>query len=251
MDNENSVDGFTTLIKILTVDGKKLVSAKELHTFLRIKTEFRKWFPRMCDYGFVENKDFTRVSQKCPTLGGEQEIVDYAINLEMAKELSMVQRTKRGKLARQYFIACEEKLSLIADSYLIEDPIERAKKWIEEQQEKSKLQIEKDRLQLTNATLKPKAKYYDSLVDRNMLTNFRDTAKEFGIKQSVFINWLLDNKYVYRDKLKALKPYSEYALTLFALKDFSNGNIASVQTLITPAGKELFRNKLSQKIISA
>ena len=54
------------LIKITTKDGKQLVSARELHDFLEIKTEFRKWFPRMCEYGFVENVDFTRASGILP-----------------------------------------------------------------------------------------------------------------------------------------------------------------------------------------
>ena len=99
------------LIKITTnKDGKQLVSARELHEFLEIKTEFRKWFPRMCEYGFEENVDFIRVSQKCPTLGGIQEKVDYAISIDMAKELSMIQRTDKGKQARFYFIECEKKL---------------------------------------------------------------------------------------------------------------------------------------------
>ena len=99
------------LIKITTnKDGKQLVSARELHEFLEIKTEFRKWFPRMCEYGFEENIDFIRVSQKCPTLGGIQEKVDYAISIDMAKELSMIQRTDKGKQARLYFIECEKKL---------------------------------------------------------------------------------------------------------------------------------------------
>lgn len=102
------------LIKITTnKDGKQLVSAKELHEFLEIKTEFRKWFPRMCEYGFEENIDFIRVSQKCPTLGGIQEKVDYAISIDMAKEISMIQRTDKGKQARLYFIECEKKLKAI------------------------------------------------------------------------------------------------------------------------------------------
>ena len=101
------------LIKITTKDGKQLVSARELHDFLEIKTEFRKWFPRMCEYGFVENVDFTRTFQKCPTLGGIQTVADYAITIDMAKEISMIQRTEKGKQARLYFIECEKKLKAI------------------------------------------------------------------------------------------------------------------------------------------
>ena len=86
------------LIKINVNDkGERLVSARELKEFLEIKTELRKWFPRMCEYGFEEGRDFTRVSQKCPTLGGTQNVVDYAITIDMAKEISMIQRTEKGK----------------------------------------------------------------------------------------------------------------------------------------------------------
>ena len=104
----------TELIKVTTnEEGKRLVSARELHEFLEIGTEFRKWFPRMIEYGFDENADYIRVSQKCPTLGGEQIMTDYAMNMDMAKELSMIQRTDKGKEARQYFIQCERQLKEI------------------------------------------------------------------------------------------------------------------------------------------
>ena len=86
------------LIKITTKDGKQLVSARELHDFLEIKTEFRKWFPRMCEYGFVENVDFTRAFQKCPTLGGIQTVADYAISIDMAKDICRKQRRNKKSL---------------------------------------------------------------------------------------------------------------------------------------------------------
>ena len=88
--------------------GEVIISGRDLHEFLGIKTEYRKWFPRMTDYGFIENQDYIRVSQKCPTPGGEQEIVDHAIKLDMAKEIAMIQRNGKGKQARQYFIAVEK-----------------------------------------------------------------------------------------------------------------------------------------------
>ena len=75
MDNE--------LIKLITnEEGKQLVSARELHEFLEINTRFDKWFIRMCEYGFSESNDFTRVAQKCPTPGGMQTIIDYAITID-------------------------------------------------------------------------------------------------------------------------------------------------------------------------
>lgn len=94
--------------------------------------------------------------------------------------------------------------------------------------------------------MKPKAKYFDVLVERNLLTNFRDTAKQLGIGQKKFINWLLDKGYIYRDKRGRLKPYAQY-MDLFKLKDWANQYKADQQTLITPKGKESFRLLLKQE----
>ena len=101
---------------------------------------------------------------------------------------------------------------------------------------------EKQRLALENEMMKPKAEYFDNLVDRQLLTNFRDTAKEFGIKQNDFINSLLKKGYIYRDKKGNLKPYSQYTPSLFELKDYKSidGKHVGTQTLITPKGKVTF-----------
>ena len=96
--------------EIIKINSNNTVSGRELHKFLEIGTRFDKWFIRMCEYGFNENDDFIRVAQKCPTLGGTQTIIDYAITLDMAKEISMLQRSEKGKQARTYFINCEKKL---------------------------------------------------------------------------------------------------------------------------------------------
>lgn len=86
-----------------------IVSGRELHEFLGIATPYKKWFDRMVEYGFSENIDFIAVGQKCPIAnGGYQEVIDHAIKLDMAKELSMIQRNERGKQARQYFIQVEK-----------------------------------------------------------------------------------------------------------------------------------------------
>lgn len=91
------------------------------------------------------------------------------------------------------------------------------------------------------AMMKPKAEYFDALVDRNLLTNFRDTAKELHIKQTDFINWLLEKKFIYRDQKGKLKPYAQYVPELFQLKEWTRNDKADVQTLITPKGRETFR----------
>ena len=92
--------------------------------------------------------------------------------------------------------------------------------------------------------MKPKADYFDNLVERNLLTNFRDTAKELGLRQTDLINNLIEDGYVYRDQKSKLKPYAKYGKTgkgLFELKEFSRNDHSDIQTLITPKGRETFR----------
>ncbi|WP_338754268.1 phage antirepressor KilAC domain-containing protein [Bacillus sp. FJAT-52991] len=91
------------------------------------------------------------------------------------------------------------------------------------------------------SVMQPKAEYFDALVDRNLLTNFRDTAKELQVGERKLINWLLEKKYVYRDQRQKLKPYSQYVPSLFELKEWERNGKADVQTLITPKGRETFR----------
>lgn len=98
-------------------------------------------------------------------------------------------------------------------------------------------------LTVQNNIMAPKAEYFDELVDRNMLTSFRDTAKELGIKEKDFIGWLLDHKYVYRDQKNKLMPYAAKNNGLFEVKEAKNDKTqwSGVQTLITPKGRETFR----------
>ena len=101
------------LIKIVVNENQEqLVSGRELHEFLEIKTPYTQWFERMVGYGFVENSDFALLSQKCETNNPKNpitEIQDHAIKLDMAKEIAMIQRSEKGKQARQYFIEVEKK----------------------------------------------------------------------------------------------------------------------------------------------
>ena len=101
------------LIKIIEREGRQLVSGRELHEFLEIGTKYKDWFPRMVEYGFEEEIDFIRVAQKRATNNLKNPVttvIDHAISIDMAKEISMIQRTEKGEIARQYFINCEKKL---------------------------------------------------------------------------------------------------------------------------------------------
>lgn len=109
--------------------------------------------------------------------------------------------------------------------------------------------IEKQKVRLSaltveNQIMQPKADYFDEMVERNLLTNFRDTAKQLQMKQNTFIAFLLEKKYLYRDKSGKLSPYQQHIDNgLFELKECFNDKTgwAGTQTLITPRGRETFR----------
>lgn len=100
------------LIKVTTnTQGDVVVSAREIFDYLEVKSNFPTWCKRMFEYGFEEEKDYLEVySKKGINSNGGRPEVDYALTLDTAKEIAMLQRTEKGKQARQYFIECEKKL---------------------------------------------------------------------------------------------------------------------------------------------
>ena len=113
----------------------------------------------------------------------------------------------------------------------------------EEQDKRKALEAANSALTMDNAVMKPKADYFDELVDRNLLTNFQETAKQLGIKEKEFIRFLMEKKYLYRDKRGKLMPYAEKNDGLFEIKECFNEKTqwSGTQTLITPKGRETFR----------
>lgn len=105
------------------------------------------------------------------------------------------------------------------------------------------LTAQNSQLTVEKQIMQPKAEYFDELVDRNLLTNFRETAKELGIKPKTFVAWLLDKKFLYRDQKGKLLPREDKNNGLFEVKEAKNDKTqwSGVQTLITPKGRETFR----------
>ena len=106
-----------------------------------------------------------------------------------------------------------------------------------------RLETENANLTVKNAIMAPKADYFDQLVDRNLLTNFRETAKELGVAPRTFVQFLLDKKYIYRDQKGKLLPYEGKNDGLFEVKECTNQKTqwSGVQTMVTPKGRETFR----------
>ena len=227
------------LIKVNYKKEEPTVSARELHDFLEVKTNFKDWFPRMFEYGFNQGVDFNPLKIEQVQIEGLREvkrkITDYEVTIPMAKEICMLQRSEKGKEARQYFLSLEKAWNTP------EMVMSRALKMADSKI--NHLQLENSRLYVENSIMQPKSDYFDELVDRNLLTNFRDTAKELGVQQKEFVNFLIKSKFIYRDKRGNLKPYSDKNKELFELKESKNDKTgwAGVQTLITPKGRETFR----------
>ena len=216
------------LIKIdYTNSDRPTVLGRDLHEMLEVETRYNDWFPRMCEYGFEEGKDFYSFLSKNPEGGRPKQ--EHQLTIAMAKELCMLQRSEKGKQCRQYLIAIEEAWNTP------EQLMARA------------LRVADETIKSLTAELEsaaPKVQYFDTLVDRNLLTNFRDTAKELHVAPKAFINFLLEKGYIYRDNKSRLRPYQAHAEKgLFEVKEFASefNNKAGIQTLVTPKGRETFR----------
>ena len=224
------------LIRVDLSGDRPAVSARELHEFLEVETPYHKWFPRMCEYGFNEGQDFevTDIFVHNPA-GGPRSIKDAAVSIDMAKEICMLQRNEKGKIARQYFLALEREWNSP------EKVMARALHFA--QRELQEVKALNSALTVENAIMAPKADYFDELVERNTLTNFRETAKQLGVRPKAFVGFLLEKKYIYRDKKGKLLPYEEKNNGLFEVKECYNDKTqwSGTQTLVTPKGRETFR----------
>lgn len=207
------------------------VSARDLHEALEIRERFGLWIGRyeelLSDYGLSPVGKPTELNNGRGTY--VQDLEDYNLPLDLAKHICMMTKTEKGKECRQYFIDLEKAWNSP------EQVMARALKVANQTIAKLTLQA---------AEMKPKADYFDALVDRRLNLCFRDTAKEFGITQTKFIEWLIDKEYIYRNKKKVLMPCADKLNKgLFVVKEYisQNSNHAGTQTLITPKGRETFR----------
>lgn len=155
-------------------NGEIIVSGRELHEFLEVSERYSSWFERMLQYGFVEKVDFTSVkSFTVVNNGAKRELVDHALKLNMAKEISMIQRNEKGKQARLYFIDLENKWNSP------EMVMKRAMDYLNAQV--AKLQTTNLVLEQQVQELKPKATYYDLVLQNKSLLTVTQIAKDYGM----------------------------------------------------------------------
>ena len=237
------------IIKVTVNDNHEpIVSGRQLHEALGVKTEYRKWFGRMAEYGFEENQDFARVTQKCPTPGGLQDMTDHIIKLDMAKEIAMIQRTDKGKEVRQYFIQVEK------DFNSPEKIMARALLMADKKIHKLETQIEADR---------PKVLFADAVSASKsscLIGELAKILKQNGIDigQNKLFQWLRSNGYIISRRGESWNQPTQKSmqLGLFELKktniNHADGHTTvNTTTKVTGKGQQYFINKfLNQECLT-
>lgn len=206
--------------------------------------------PRKAISDHVDEED--KGVTKCDTLGGNQNLT--IINESGLYSLVLYSKMPNAKKFKHWITADVLPSIRQYGAYLTPDTLEKAilnpdfiiqlATSLKEYQEENK------NLKRENQTMLPKSQFYDEICDRNLLTNFRDTAKELKVKEKEFIKWLEDNKYIYRDNRNNIKPYSQYCVEpkrFFDIKDYKTDKFTGQQTFVTILGKNEFRIKLIEE----
>ena len=219
--------------------GFQTVSARELYKALNITDRFSRWFDSLLKYGFVENEDFTSV--KSSTLvnnGAERELLDYAITIDMAKQICMLQRSELGRKYREYLLKLEKAWN--TPEAVMSRALQIANRTLEEAKRQVVFQ------QAIIEEQKPKVAVYNELVDRSKTLNFRDMAAKLGMKQSEFMA-ILKDKYIYKTPSGEYRAYADFQ-EYFTTKTFSRGvDKTGEQLLINMEGVTYFLNKYKQE----
>lgn len=236
----------TELISIKEYKGQKVVNARELHYFLESRQEFANWIKsRIEKYGFIENQDYTTFDkiikrEDNPNLGTKRK--EYALTIDTAKEIAMVEGNDKGKQARQYFIECEKKLQNKTIDFSNPDTVlQLAQNWAES--EKKRLEAEK-----TIKVLQPKADLMDKVMDTDDKIDIGQAAKilKLPFGRNIMFSKLRKNGIFFKNKNE---PKQEYiAREYFELKEkFIERNdhpgFVVIKVLVTQKGLD-FLSKL-------
>lgn len=224
----------------------KTVNARELHNFLEVKSRFNDWINnRIRDFGFVENQDFVTVTKNLVSGGIQKEIY---LSIDMAKELSMVERNEKGRQARQYFIEMEKvaKKQIQESKIALPDftnPAESARAWAEEY-EKRELAEQK----LIEA--QPKIEFVQKYVEVGTTKSLRETAKILKMPERTMIDCLVGDGLLFRQSGNLL-PYQKYHVK--GLFDVKTGTTEYghnyTQTRVTSKGIEYIASRYASELM--
>lgn len=168
------------IINITVNDNHEpVVSGRDLHKVLEIKTQYTKWLERMSEYGFVENEDFMAISQKRLTAQGNQtEYTDHILKLDMAKEIAMLQRNEKSKEVRKYFIQVEKDFNspekIMARALLMAD------------KKITNLTMQNNHLQLELKEAQKQARYLDLIIESKNSIVITQIAADYGMSAQRF-----------------------------------------------------------------
>lgn len=221
------------------------VSARELHEQLHIGTRFNDWFPRMCEYGFEEGKEYYSKMSKTSESGGRPS-VDYDISVDMAKQICMIQRTPEGKVVRQYLIDLEKAWNTP------EQVMARALKLAD--QTIDKLKADNTALSEANKRMRPKEIFADAVSSSHTSILIGDLAKlicqnGYQIGQKRLFEWMRNKGYLIKFGASKNMPVQRYVEQgLFEIKESNvqnpDGSVRITRTTkVTGKGQVYFVNK--------
>lgn len=182
-------------------ESRQTIDARELHTFLESRQDFSTWIKkRIEDFGFTEGQDFTTCSTEKRTSSGTKHAIDYHVTLDMAKELSMVERNEKGKQARQYFIECERRAKQAAadPSALLNDPAAMRGLLLTYTEKVIDLEIKVSERDKLISNIQPQAEALQRLSLANGSLCITDAAKTLQIQPKKLFAVLQEHKWVYR-----------------------------------------------------
>lgn len=238
------------LIRINYDSEVPTVSARQLHDGLEINTRFNDWYKRMCEYGFAENVDYQAITQKRVTAqGNETTFMDYAISIDMAKQICMIQRTEKGKQYRQYFIDLEKAWNTP------EQVMARALKIANN--EIDKLKADNKVLIADTERMKPKEIFADAVESSRTSILIGDMAKLIcqnghEIGQNRLFEWMRQNDYLIKSGgSKNMPTQKAMEQKLFEVKERTvvnpDGSVRITRTtLVTGKGQIHFINKFAK-----
>lgn len=232
------------MIAVKYDNDRPLVSGRELHEALGIKTQYSKWFDRMCEYGFAENTDYILVSQKCLTNNPRNpytEVTDHQMTIDMAKELCMIQRSEIGKKCREYFLEIERRWNSP------ETTMARALQFSNQQLELIKgentqlLEINTAQAERIKG-MQPKVTYYDVVLNAEGLMPITTIAKDYG-KSGRWLNGWLHEQGVQYKQGEVWLLYQKYAdkgyvkSKTYTVNDENGNSLAKLHTCWTSKGR--------------
>ena len=223
------------LIKVTEENGEQLVSARELYNFLEVTERFSNWFERQMQFGFEENVDFTGC--KFFNTQANQELQDFILKIDMAKELAMLSKSEKGKLIRKYFVELEKAWN--SPEKIMARALQIANKQIETYKEQ--IEYQKPLVEFADKMLGSK----DSLLVRVYAKLLNDEGIKIGEKK--LYSWFRENGYL-NSKNEPYQQYMQYFEMKVSTYDTPFGTKTNTTTMIKPKGQLYFFNKLKEVI---